>query len=244
MEIAYDFSPRGTADPGRGRLEQLEAQLALYQKAVGHDLPNQMVALQGMAQMLATELGPDAAPDVRALVGRLASLSREADENMRALAALGRLCRQPGAAEALDLGELAREVATELKILFKEQPVDYHFQRDMLTVTTARAPLYQLLTQLLRNSFQAAVPGQTLSVEVGVRRAEAGGVEVRVGDSGRGMSEFQLRQAQATLSGEPGGGTGLGLVLVRQVVAGWCGAVRIRSEPGQGTVVTILARTW
>jgi signal transduction histidine kinase len=244
MEIGYDFSPRGTADPGRGRHEQLEAQLALYQKAMGHDLHNQMVALQGLAQMLATELGPDVAPDVRALVGRLASLSLEADENMQALAALGRLCRQPGPAETLDLGKLAHEAATELKILFKEQPVDYHFQRDMPTVTTARAPLYQLLTQLLRNAFQAAVPGQPLTVEVGARRAESGGVEVRVGDSGRGMSEFQLRQAQAALAGEPGGGTDLGLVLVRQVVAGWCGAVHVRSEPGRGTVVTILARTW
>jgi signal transduction histidine kinase len=114
----------------------------------------------------------------------------------------------------------------------------------MPVVKTAGAPVHRLLSQLLRNAFQAAVAGQPLVIDVGARRVETGGVEVRVGDNGRGMSESQLAQARATLAGEPGGSAGLGLVLVRQLVAGWCGAVRVRSGPGQGTVVTVLARTW
>lgn len=36
------------------------------------------------------------------------------------------------------------------------------------------------------------------------------------------------------------GGLGLGLFVVRQLVAGWKGALRIRSEPGRGTTVTFL----
>ncbi len=243
MEIAHDFSPDGDADPVRGRLEQLELQLALYQKALGHDLPNQMVALQGLARMLDLELGADAADDVRALATRLAAVARQADERMRALAALGRLSRRQDPAEPLDLGELVREAAAEARVLFRSQPVDYHFHQDLPATVTNRDPLYQVLAQLLRNAFQAAVAGRALVIEVGGRRLETGGVELQVRDNGRGMNESQLHQARSTLAGTPGGGAGLGLVLVRQVVARWRGAVRIRSELSEGTAVTIVART-
>ena len=40
-----------------------------------------------------------------------------------------------------------------------------------------------------------------------------------------------------------GSGPGLGLIWVRQIVTGWRGTVRIASEPGEGVLVTILART-
>ena len=162
---------------------------------------------------------------------------------MRSIAGLGRLCCQSGPLESLDLGELCHEAATEARVLFKGRPVEYHLQEVMPIVVTQRAPLYQVLSQLLRNSFQASRTGQTLVIEIGARRVETGGVELRIGDTGKGMSDFLLAQVRATITGESGGGSGLGLVLVRQVVAGWRGAVRIRSEPDQGTVVTILART-
>ncbi len=244
MEIGHDFCPDGDTDPVRERFELLEMQRALYQKALGHDLPNRMVALQGLARMAEMELGPDAAPEACALVGRLAEVARQVDESMRTLAALGRLCQKPGPVEALDLGELVHEAAVEAKVLFKGQAVDYHFQRDMPLATTTRAPLYHVVSQLLRNAFQATVPGRTLAVEIGARRVEAVGVEVHIRDDGRGMTALQLAQARATLAGEASGGAGFGLALVRQVVASWRGAVRIDSEPGRGTRVTILARTW
>ena len=244
MEIGHDFNPAGDPDPMQGRLDQAERQLALYQKALGHDLPNQMVALQGLARMVELELGPAAAPDALSFAGRLATLARQVDENMRALAALGRLCSHSGPLEKLDLGDLIREAAAEVKVLFAGRAVDYHLQDDMPIVTTTRAPLYQVLTQLLRNAMQAANAGRELAVEIGAHRVAPDGVEIRISDNGRGMSPFQLEQVRATLAGEPGGGTGLGLVLVRQVVAGWRGAVRIGSEPGRGTMVTLLARTW
>jgi signal transduction histidine kinase len=238
MEIAHDFSPTGDSDPVKGRLDQLEQQLALYQQALGHDLPNQMVALQGLARILEQEPGPDAGD----LVTRLAVLARRTDENMRTLAKLGRLCRHAGTGERLDLAQLAREAATEAKVLFSGQPLEYHLQEDMPVVVASRALLYQVLLQLLRNAVQAAGE-RTVAVEIGGRRLETGGVEFWVRDTGRGMTGAQLNQARATLAGEAGAGAGLGLVLVRLAVAGWRGAVHVSSEPGQGTVVKILART-
>jgi signal transduction histidine kinase len=241
MEIVHDFSPGGDLDPVKGRLDQLEMQLVLCQKALGHDLPNQMVALQGLARMLETELGPDVSPDTHTLVVRLAALAKLADENMRALAALSKLCRDPGPVETLNVGDVVREAAVWVRILFRGQDVEYHLHEDMPVVAASRAPLYHVFTQLLRNAFQAAVTGQKLAIEVGASRVE-GGVELWLRDNGGGMGESQLGQLRATLAGERGAGAGLGLVLVRQIVAGWRGAVRIRSETGQGTTVTILAR--
>ncbi len=167
MEIAHDFSPDGDPDPEKVRLAQLELLLGLYQQALGHDLPNQMVILTAFLGIVETELEPDVAPESRGRIGQLAMQARQAGEYMRALAAVGRLGRQPGAVETLDLGELFREAAVEAKLLFKGQEVDYHLQQDMPLVTTSRAPLYQVVHQLLRNAFQAAVAGRSLVLEIG-----------------------------------------------------------------------------
>src|SRR3954462_5732568 len=113
MEISHDFCPGGNPDPERGRLDLLEMQLALYQKALGHDLPNRMVALQGLARLAELEPGPD----TPARIGRLAELARQADENMRTLAELGCLCRKPRPLVTIKLGELVHEAAIEAKVL-------------------------------------------------------------------------------------------------------------------------------
>jgi signal transduction histidine kinase len=243
MEISRDFDPPDVALTDRRPGEQLEGLLALYQRALGHDLPNQLVSIQGFARMLEGELPPSTPQDVRDLLGRLAGIARKADEQARALAGIGRLLRAADAPASLDLGELVHEAATETRLVFKATPVEYHFSDDWPALTIGRTLLYRSLVELLRNGFQAAAVGRQLTIAVSALRDREGHVALVVSDNGRGVTEPQLRQIEATLAGRPGGTGGTGLVLVRLAVAGWGGSIRFASEPGQSTTVTLIIRS-
>jgi signal transduction histidine kinase len=243
MEIARDFESSDGASIDRRPGEQVDGLLALYQRALGHDLPNQFIIIQGFARMLEAELSPTTSSDVRELVGRIANLARKTDEQARALAAIGRLLRASELPAPVDLAELVREAATETRLVFKATPVEYHFSDEWPPLTIGRSLLHRVVVELLRNGFQAAAPGRQLTIDLSVRREGDGCVALTVNDNGRGIGEAQLRTIEATLAGRPGGTSGTGLVLVRLALAGWGGSIRLTSEPGQGTTVTISIRS-
>jgi signal transduction histidine kinase len=228
VEIHYSFD----------RAEQAEKLLACFQKALGHELPNQLVALQGLARMLEKEQSSRLDEEGRTLLGRLACLAQRADQLVRALAELGRLCRDPEPAVALSLTEAASEAVAEVKVLCPGSFIEYHLQDRMPVVMLPRRALHQVLLQLLRNAAQATVPARSLRIEVGAQ-TRSDGVELWVADNGRGLKETQLRQLFEPFPGGAGG-MGLGLFLVRQLVAAWGGAVCVHSEPGQGARFGVL----
>jgi two-component system sensor kinase FixL len=236
MEFAIDYlTPTPAADAAQA-LQQARDLLACFQNAVGHDLPNQLVAIQGLARMLVEMAGVGLDEDGRALLTRLAALTVRADEQMRRLAALGRLCREldqgvGSPQEAIPLAEAVREALAEVKVVFSDRAVRYHVGEALPHLPVSRTALHQVLVQLLRNAVQAAAPGRAAEVEVTGETVE-GGKEFRVRDNGRGLS------VEVTHLGEPGG-PGLGLFLVRQVVARWRGRFHVCSQPGEGTTVGV-----
>jgi signal transduction histidine kinase len=211
--------------------------LACLQEALGHGLPNQLVAVQGLARLVLEEQGPRLDAEGRDLLGRVADLSREADRAVRTLAEVVRACREPAAVS--DPREVAREAGAEAELLPGGASIGYDFQGEVPFLNVPRRALSQALAQLLRNACQAGEPGRPLHVTVGARPA-GGGAEVWVEDDGRGLAPGQLQALDDTLAGRRGAaGPWWGLFLVRQVAAAWGGAVRVWSEPGRGTRVAL-----
>ena len=126
MDLHYDFGP-DPANPARRRVEQLERVLACFQKALGHELPNQLVALQGLARLVEEEQAARLNDEGRALLLRVANLARRADVLVRSLAEIGRLTCDPGPVEAVALPDVAREAAAEVNLLSSGWSVEYHF---------------------------------------------------------------------------------------------------------------------
>lgn len=64
-----------------------------------------------------------------------------------------------------------------------------------------------------------------------------GGLEVRVRDTGVGIPQDQLSQIFQPFytTKEAGHGSGLGLVVAREIVADHEGEIDVASEPGEGT---------
>src|SRR5262245_32158836 len=62
------------------RLEQTERLLACFRRAAGHDLPNQLVGLQGLLHVLELEEADRLSADGRAYLQRLVAAARRAHE--------------------------------------------------------------------------------------------------------------------------------------------------------------------
>jgi CheY-like chemotaxis protein/anti-sigma regulatory factor (Ser/Thr protein kinase) len=135
--------------------------------------------------------------------------------------------------EALQVVEpMARVRGVELKL-------------DTSTPLVARADadrLAQVTTNLLSNAVKYNRPRGRVDVSV---QALSGEVRIEVRDTGLGMNEMQLSQlfqpfnrlgAERTRTE----GTGLGLVITRNLVELMGGRLQVNSEPGRGTVMSVV----
>src|SRR5262245_34066536 len=107
MDLLLDYTPSARATPGLDH-ERMVRLLDRYQAYIGHDLPNQLVAIQAYARMLQEHGGAALDPEGRSLLGRLADLTRQADTRARRLAEIGRALRQPEPEQFVALEEAAR----------------------------------------------------------------------------------------------------------------------------------------
>ncbi len=227
-----------SADPIdlRRALARAERLLGCFQTAVAHDLPNQLVALQGLLRMLQADAANRLDADGHELLMRLVVLSQRSHALVHELAELGRLGREPPAADGIDLAEVVREATAEVKQLCSGQPIEYHCAVE--GGHSLRVPyraLRQVLLLLLRHAAQRAGQDHPLRVEIGARRTP-GGLVWWVADDGVGLPpERQARLFEPFAAADPP----LGLFPVRHAVEGWGGTVGVTSAPGRGCTITV-----
>ena len=106
------------------------------------------------------------------------------------------------------------------------------------------AALRQIAVNLLSNAIKACEPDAVVGIEA--RRTVldgVGGMEIAVHDEGRGMSDAEMARLgrrfgrDTACAGESTGG--LGLPLVRRLVARHDGALRFSSRVGEGTIASV-----
>ena len=172
---------------------------------------------------------------------------RKMDGNMRRLVALINdfldFARMEDAAhtlerERVDLAELASEVLDELRPLFENtgQKLELDLQKASVVVLGDKGRLQQVLTNLVTNAIKFA-PARGV---IGVRARRAGSsCEINVEDNGPGIPPeivpSLFKRYSRAPSGQLGGGTGLGLLIVREIVEAHGGAVGVESTVGSGS---------
>jgi signal transduction histidine kinase len=79
----------------------------------------------------------------------------------------------------------------------------------------------------------------TVSTEWVPGATDPGRVRISVGDTGVGMTKSELDRAFDDFYTTKAGGTGLGLSIVRRLILDLDGTLRVDTEPGKGTQVTV-----
>jgi len=77
-------------------------------------------------------------------------------------------------------------------------------------------------------------------LRVRLDRQDAQTVRITVADTGIGITQEDLPRVFDPYFTTRPSGTGLGLAIVQKIVEGHGGEVRLESEPGRGTTVTVL----
>ena len=229
-------------DPARA-LVRAERLLACFQQALGHDLPNRLVVIQGLARQVQIEATASLDAETRAGLDHLVQSTQYVLDFVKALAEVGRACRRKEAPVEVDLAELWQEVVAELKWLCPGRPVRYDSVQPLPPLLVPLGNVRRVLVEVLLAAVRRCPAEQPLRlVAAGLQPADSGLVEIRVADDGPVLSPLQQQQAFDLPAGpavEPA--TALGPFLARQLVEGWGGSLRIEAGPNRGCVTTFTA---
>ena len=150
--------------------------------------------------------------------------------------------------ENFDLGRMAREVSATIEPLMarKDNRFSARVEEDLPPMHADLTKVRQSLFNLLSNAAKFT-EGGTIELAVAPREVNgAPGVELRVTDSGIGMTPEQMAKlfepfTQADRSTtRKFGGTGLGLAITRRFVRMMGGDIEVESEPGRGSIFRIV----
>ncbi len=199
-------------------------------RVLGHEINNSLAPIKSIAASLQALLGRAPPPDdldddLRRGLDVIASRTDALSRFMTAYARLARLpAPSPG---AVDVGAWVRgvvELETRMPIAVDEGPA--------FTIRADGDQLEQLLINLVKNAVDA-VAGTSGAVRVGWRIGGHGQLEVVVEDEGPGLPD-SANLFVPFFTTKPGG-TGIGLVLSRQIAEAHGGALKLENrEDRQG----------
>ncbi len=148
--------------------------------------------------------------------------------------------------EVLALDDLAADVVAAMQALAENHAVGLHLAplppHGPITVEGDQTRLTQLLVNLIDNGLKYTPSGGTVTVAL---RLEASSAVLAVTDTGIGIAPehlpgiferfYRVEQARSRAAG----GTGLGLAISRWIVRAHGGDIRVASEPGMGTTISV-----
>ena len=236
------------------RLKSTQAQLLQAEKlsaigqlvaGVAHELNNPLTSVIGYAQLLEEEVAgrPDAPPQVRTDLRRIAEESERAARIVRNLLAFAR--RQAASRQPQDIPELVNRVLSlrgyELRL--NDVELATAFAPGLPPVVGDGGHLQQALLNLVLNAEQAMRRSSSRRLLVGARfDAPSEAVELYVTDTGHGIDRANLTRIFDPFftTRDVGEGTGLGLSICYGIVRDHGGEIHVESAVGAGTTFSIL----
>src|SRR3954465_6951351 len=230
------------ADDSAATVQRLMDQYTEIAKLAGglaHEIKNPLSTIRLNMELLAEDLAELQTPAGRGSLKRVEGVRRECGrlqsllDDFLSYAKVRRLHLEPS-----DLNHQIDDVLGFFAPEAREAGVEVvkYLDPELPRVMLDREAFRQALLNLIINAKQAMPDGGQLVV----RTAPQGGtVEINLIDTGCGMDDNTLsRMFEAFFSTKPSG-SGLGLPTTEKIVAAHGGQIRVQSEVGRGTQITI-----
>jgi PAS domain S-box-containing protein len=225
-------------------LKQADEAKTMFLATASHELKTPLTVILGFTQALRADwLDDEQKSDA------LAAIERRAQELSRIVDRLLLTGRIESGKVTLSLGvvpllDVVPERASSLALV-TNRTISYMIGSDIPPVIADAEALVTILDHLLDNAVKYSPDGGDIAITT---RADSGGVEIDIADSGIGMNEDgaahcfdRFWQAESS-DVRRFGGTGVGLYIVRSLVEGMGGSIKVRAMPGAGTTFTIRLR--
>jgi len=216
-----------------------ESHTAAARRLIGimaHDLRAPLITMEAFSRRLSSDHGGrlDAA-------GRfaLSCLTENVQIMRRMIDSLGQLAATwavTGLAESIDVETMIDDIVTILKATYPQKKYVVDLPADLPVITAPKAKLQLVFHNLLDNAFKYSAGAVIPRIAV-TYRYDDGWHRFTVGDNGPGVeSQYRIkifepffRTPEASVGGIPG--TGMGLAIVRDIIADWGGFIRCESTP-------------
>lgn len=225
-----------------GKLGELDRLKDQFVAAVSHDLRNPLGAITASAKMLQDDnLAEQSRDQVDLILSSVTRLSAMVS-NMLDIA-----CLQEKAlvfdVKSFFLPPLVGDLVRLYKPLAHQskKTIELDVPADLPPLWADEEKVFRIFLNLLVNAFKFTRAGD--KIVISAHNVIPGMVECRVSDTGRGIPQdrlthlFEPHQSRGkTLADQPGQGSGLGLSIVKILVEGNGGTIRVESVPGKGSV--------
>lgn len=214
------------------RLQHLLDNQKRFVRDAAHQLRTPLTVLKVQVQSaLRGDLpAPTALHEIAATVDRAALLANQ----MLSLAKVEQV-RQQADFRAVDWDTVVRDVALDLSPLIAQKDLDFE-----LVTTPARVYGHEwMLRELVRNLLHNAIYHCPVQGALSIHLSTSGDVaQLMLCDSGPGIADdMRLRLFQPFASGHADSGTGLGLTIVREIVAAMAGSIQLNNRLSAGAIV-------
>ncbi len=236
-EVPYAAFIRDISEKNRLQAQLMDSErlatIGATAAKIGHELANPVNGMSLTIQLLEQRLGRQIQPPddqttatVKRLkdeISRLNELTRQFREFVR---------KEKYDFQSTDLGKLIDDVIKLQGPLFVERNIQVEavVSPDLLAVKVDGDKIKQVLLNLLKNAAEAMPHGGKITIEA---RVDGHNVYLEITDTGVGIPlDVDAFEPFVTTKKE---GTGIGLVVVRQIVTAHGGGISYQSQPGGGT---------
>jgi signal transduction histidine kinase len=229
------------SEESEAQVEKLSLAKSEVMSIVSHEFRNALVGIQGFSEMMRDQDLP--AEDVKSFATDIYSDSERLMRMINAMLDLDRL--EAGRVELdltpVDLNEKIREAVERAQVSSEKCTLETRLDAALPLVMADADRVFQVISNLLSNAIKYSPEGGEVLITT---TQEGGKVEISVKDHGRGMPAealkrlFQRYERIGENQGEKISGTGLGLVIAREIVEMHGGRIWAESTIGGGSEFT------
>lgn len=227
------------------KLEEVEQLKTDFVNLASHELRTPLAVILGYASFLQEEVSGHAGEQLEMVLSSALKLRNLIDDMIN----LGHIKAQDVAldVEIFSMRELVAEVVSEFDSLFaaKSLRVKTKFSKgdDPVNIEADRQKIYLVVANLISNAVKFTPEGGAIFIEL-VRKAQK--IYIRIADTGIGIPKDRIRkifedfyQAEPSLT-RRFDGLGIGLSIVKGLVASHNGTITVKSVEGKGSQFIVM----
>ncbi len=218
----------------RQRTEELES----FVYTVSHDLKAPLVTIQGFATAMEEDYAAQFDATAIEYLNYIQRSALKMGDLIQDLLELSRIGRIESPHEAVEMQQIVQEALTQIQLQIEAAHVDVEIQAALPTVQCGKSRLVQVFVNLLTNAVKYMGENPSPRIQIGWQD-QGDFYEFFVADNGIGIEPqyhekiFELFQTLRELEGVEG--TGVGLAIVKRIIAYHKGTVWVTSEKGKGS---------
>ncbi len=227
-------------------LEKINASLTMtnreledFAQIVSHDLREPLRGINNLAAILFDENGRNLDGEGQYMLETILRLARRQENMISALLKYSKLRQYESSPSRVDLNILVAEICDNLQLQKRQPQVDIRIPRPLPTLRFSRTLLEQILSNLINNAARFNDKPEKW-IEIGTLPGDHPPViyvrDNGIGISGKFFDEIFIIFTRLHGKDDWGGGTGVGLAIVHNIITRNNGKIWLESTEGEGSV--------